>query len=368
MSLACKHSYFVDVFLTRILLLNAGNNCNLSLLSTATSTSNGNNSGCNGLNSAFTNSAFTNTAFTIAPLNRPGLSASATPCSVMSYPSNGPMSLASMATCVKPTPLTNSAGFVKVEGGGTYYGGGYTLAHAATDNSNLSPCSSAPSVCLSSLPFSHESYQLTTGHGQATTGPLLAVDANLRPFSTPTTAAIPYIACDQCTSTGTGTTPLPHPTVLYNWAHQPVPVGSTTVLNHASFGLMSAHTPPPSAPSQQCSSNVPSTEVCNRQTAGDALQSAQQEQDTNSPHESGYYSSTTSPTPNGHHRYVGIQHIVHARRYLLKSGDISKLYSSLNHKSMSGEVYAVASVTMFIISELFNGTLHPKMLCATTIW
>jgi hypothetical protein len=178
----------------------------------------------------------------------------------MSYPSNGPMSL---ATCVKPTPLPNSAGFVKVEGGGTYYGGGY-LAHAAVDNnSSLSPCSSAAaSVCLSSLPFSHESYQLATGHTQAATGPLLAVDANLRPFS--------------------------------NWAHQPVPVGSTTVLNHASFGFMSHTPPPPSAPSQ-CAS-----EPCiSRQPSGDALQ--QEQENSSSPHESGYYSSTASPTPN-HHR------------------------------------------------------------------
>lgn len=264
--------------------LNAGNNCGLSLFSAATSTSNANTGGCNGLNSAFTNSAFTNTAFTIAPLNRPSLSSSA-PCSVMSYhASNGPMPLASM-TCVKPTPLSNSAGFVKVEGGG-YYGGGYSLAHAAADNSSsLSPCSSAASVCL---PFS-ESYQLTTGHTQtATAGPLLAVDTSLRPFSTPSTATIPYI-CDQWPSTGSSTT---HPTVVYNLqAHQPVPMGSTTVLNHASFGLMSAHTPPPSAASQ-CATT---TEV------RDPLQSAQEES-TSSPHESGYYSTTASPTPN-HHRY-----------------------------------------------------------------
>ena len=236
----------------------AGNNCNLSILSPASSATNGS---LNGGNGAFTNTAFTNTAFT---LNRSSFTASA-PCSVMSYPSNSPMSL---ATCVKPTPLPNSAGFVKVEGGSTYYGGGYSLAHAAVDNSSsLSPCSSAAaSVCLSSLPFSHESYQLATGHTQAATGPLLAVDANLRPFS--------------------------------NWAHQPVPMGSTTVLNHASFGLMSAHTPPPPSAPSQCAPNVP--EPCiNRQPSGDALQ---QEQDNGgSPHESGYYSSTTSPTPN-HHR------------------------------------------------------------------
>ena len=150
----------------------------------------------------------------------------------------------------------------------------------------------------------HESYQLATGHTQGATGPLLAaVDANVRPFSTPTSATIPYIACDQCTSTGANTAPLPHPTVFYNWAHQPVPVGST-VLNHASFGLMSAHTPPPPAAPSQCaptSSNVPS--AAEARTTGDALQSAQPEQEgTSSPHESGYYSSTTSPTPN-HHRY-----------------------------------------------------------------
>lgn len=261
-----------------------GNNCGLSLFSAATSSpSNANTGVSNGLNSAFTNSAFTNTALTIAPLNRPSLNSSA-PCSVMSYHgSSGPMPLASM-TCAKPTPLSNSAGFVKVEGGGTYYGpGGYSLAHAAADNSSLSPCSSAASVCL---PFS-ESYQLTTGHAQAATaGQLLAVDTCLRPFSTPSTATIPYI-CDQWPS-GSGTT---HSTLVYNLAHQPVPVGSTTVLNHASFGLMSAHTPPPSAASQ-CATT---TEV------RDPLQSAQEES-TSSPHESGYYSTTASPTPN-HNRY-----------------------------------------------------------------
>lgn len=265
--------------------MNAGNNCGLSLFSAATSTSNANTGGSNGLNSAFTNSAFTNTAFTIAPLNRPSLSTSA-PCSVMSYPaSNAPMPLASM-TCVKPTPLSNSTGFVKVEGGGTYYGGGYSLAHAAADGSSLSPCSSASSVCL---PFS-ESYQLTTGHTQAATAGPLLVDTSLRPFSTPSTATIPYI-CDQWTSTGSGTT---HPTVVYNLAHQPVPMGSTTVLNHASFGLMSAHTPPPSATSQ-CVPPPTTTEI------RDPLQGAQEES-TSSPHESGYYSSTASPTPT-HHRY-----------------------------------------------------------------
>lgn len=282
----------------------AGNNCGLSLLSTATASpsSNGNSNGSNGLNGAFANNPFNNTAFTLAPINRPSFSASA-PCSVMSYSSNGPMSLGSMATCVKPTPLASgSAGFVKVEGGGTYYGGSYGLTHA--DTSSLSPCSSAASVCLSSLPFSHESYQLATGHSQAATGPLLAaVDANIRPFTTPTSAALPYIACDQCTSSGANTASLPHPTVFYNWAHQTVPMGSTTVLNHG-FGLMSAHTPPPAAQAQcaPTTSNVQS--AAEGRTAGDTIQTAQQEQEnTSSPHESGYYSSTTSPAPN-HHRYV----------------------------------------------------------------
>ena len=228
----------------------------------------------------------------------------------MSYASNGPMtamSLASMATCVKPTPLSSPAGFVKVEGGGTYYGG-YSLPHAGADNSSISPCSSsASSVCLPSLPFSNESYQLTTGHAQAAaSGPVLTVDGTLRPFSSP--ATIPYVACDQCT-TATGTAPLPHShplnsTVLYNWAPQPVPVGSTTVLNHASFGLMSAHTPPPAAPSGPSPGSGRATnaeQVCERQTqaGAESLQTAQ-DQD-NSPQESGYYSSNASPTPN-HHR------------------------------------------------------------------
>ena len=191
-------------------------------------------------------------------------------------------------TCVKPTPLSNSTGFVKVEGGGTYYGGGYSLAHAAADGSSLSPCSSASSVCL---PFS-ESYQLTTGHTQAATAGPLLVDTSLRPFSTPSTATIPYI-CDQWTSTGSGTT---HPTVVYNLAHQPVPMGSTTVLNHASFGLMSAHTPP--SATSQCVPPPTTTEI------RDPLQGAQEES-TSSPHESGYYSSTASPTPT-HHRYYTV--------------------------------------------------------------
>ena len=272
----------------------------MSLLSTVTATSSSSSNGGSGPNSAFTSSHFPNTAFTIAPLNRPSFGATA-PCSVMSYQTSGPVSLASVATCVKPTPLPSSAGFVKVEGGGSsYYGGGYGLAHA--DSSSLSPCSSAASVCLSSLPFTHDSYQITTGPAQAAPGPLLAVDANIRPFSTPATATIPYIACDQCT---TSTTPLPHPTVLYNWTHQPVPMGSTTVLNHSSFGLMSAHTPPPPAAPSQCqlpaSSNASAAADAAR--ARDALQTVQQEQDTSSPHESGYYSSTTSPAPN-HHRYI----------------------------------------------------------------
>lgn len=217
----------------------------------------------------------------------------------MSYSPNSasPMSLGSMATCVKPTPLPSS-GFVKVEGGGTYYGGSYAgLTHASTDNNSPVP---STSVCLSSLPFSHESYQLTTGHTQAATGQLLAVDANIRQFSAPATATIPYIPCD-CTPTATSATTLPNPTILYNWTHQPMQMGSTTVLNHAGFGLMSAHTPPP----QQQS---PTPETCNSQTiatgGGDALQSVPQEQEnTNSPHESGYYSSTTSPAPN-HPRYI----------------------------------------------------------------
>ena len=251
----------------------------------------------------------------------------------MSYPStNGPMSLAAagMATCVKPTPLPSSAaGFVKVESGGAYYGGGYGLAHAAVADSSaagggggggstnsLSSCSSASSsFCLSSLPFSHEGYQLAAaaGHTQTPTGPLLAaVDANIRQFSTPTSAAIPYITCDQCAPSGSGgsSSAVPHhPTVLYNWAaaHQPVPMGmgSTTVLNHASYGgLMAAHTPSP--PPSQCGTSASPTTVehcTNAQTSTGGGDSLQEQESTRSPQESGYCSGATSPAPI-HHRYV----------------------------------------------------------------
>ena len=314
------------------------NNCGLPFLSSASSSpaSNGSSGSAahHGLSSSFANHPFTNTAFTISPLaNRPSFSASA-PCSVMSYPStNGPMSLAAagMATCVKPTPLPSSAaaaaaaGFVKVEGGSAYYGGsaGYGLAHAAPPppgegsggggGANSACSSSSSSFCLSSLPFSHESYQLVAAAGQTqtATGPLLAaVDANIRSFSTPTSAAtIPYIACDQCAPSSASTV-AHHPTVLYNWAghHQSVPMGST-MLNHASFGgssgLMAAHAP---SPPPQCGP-ASSPEPCNNaQTpaSGDTLQQQQeQENNTSSPHESGYYSSATSPAPT-HHRYFFI--------------------------------------------------------------
>lgn len=234
----------------------------------------------------------------------------------MSYTPNGSMSLANMAT-VKPSPLQNPS-FVKVEGGSAtappsavspvHYYGGYSLAA----ENNLSPCSTGSPACLSSLPFSHESFYQLAGQGHAvgtatnnsSSYPILAVDASLRSFSTPTTATLPYVACDQCTSSTHA--PAPHhlnmnSTVLYNWA--PPAVGSTTMLNHG-FGLPSAHTPPPPPPppSGAASSNTSATDrsdqACERQTG----EHAAQEHD-NSPHESGYYSGTTSPTST-HHRYA----------------------------------------------------------------
>ena len=233
----------------------------------------------------------------------------------MSYTPNGPMSLANMAT-VKPSPLQNPS-FVKVEGGSAnappsavspvHYYGGYSLAA----ENNLSPCSTVSPACLPSLPFSHESFYQLAGQGHAvgtatnnsSSYPILAVDASLRPFSTPTTATLPYVACDQCTASTHA--PAPHhlnmnSTVLYNWA--PPSVGSTTMLNHG-FGLPSSHTPPPPPPSGAAASNTSATDsrsdqACERQTG----EHAAQEHD-NSPHESGYYSGTTSPTTT-HHRYA----------------------------------------------------------------
>ena len=300
-------------------------NCGLSFLSSASSTaSNNGGSGSaathHGLNSSFTNHPFTNTAFTISPLNRPSFSASA-PCT---YPStNGPMSLAAagMATYVKPTPLQSSAaaaaGFVKVEGGSAYYGGSsYGLAHAAPgegsgggSGAHLVSSSASSSFCLSSLPFSHESYQLAaaTGHPQTATGPLLAaVDGNIRSFSTPTSAAtVPYIACDQCAPSSSSAVQH-HPAVLYNWAShaQPFPMGATTMLNHASFsgsGLMGAHTPSPPPPPTPCAP-VASPENSAQTPASENSLQQQEQENTNSPHESGY-SSATSPALTTHHRY-----------------------------------------------------------------
>lgn len=231
----------------------------------------------------------------------------------MSYPppsSNGPMSLG-MATCVKPTPLSSS-GFVKVESGGgaaaAYGGGSYGLAAGdaggggSGGSANALATSSASSFCL---PFSPESYHFTATAGHTQTGPLLAaVDA--RQFSTPSSAAsaatFPYVPCEGCSPNSSA---IPHhPTVLYNWAaaaHQSVPIGSTTVLNHASFGgLMAAHAP--SSPPPQCGTAASPTPVdpCGGNTSGggDNLQ----EENTSSPHESGYYSGTTSPAPTTHHR------------------------------------------------------------------
>jgi hypothetical protein len=282
-------------------------------LATSSTASNNGGSGSaathHGLNSSFTNHPFTNTAFTISPLNRPSFSASA-PCT---YPSTGPMSFAAagMGTCVKPTALQSSAaaaaGFVKLEGGSAYYGGSsYGLApgegSGGGGGAHLVSSSGSSSFCLSSLPFSHESYQLAAATGH-TTGPLLAaVDANIRSFSTPTSAAtIPYIACDQCAPSSTSVVQH-HPTVLYNWAShpQPVPMGSTTMLNHVSFsgsGLMGAHTPSPPPPPTPVASPENSAQT---RASENSLQQQEQE-NTNSPHESGY-SSATSPALTTHHR------------------------------------------------------------------
>ena len=234
---------------------------------------------------------------------------------------NGPMSLAAagMATCVKPTPLQSSAaatGFVKVEGGSAYYGGSYGLAAPPGEGSGGGGAShsSASSFCLSSLPFSHESYQLAaaSGHTQTATGPLLAaaVDTNIRSFSAPTSAAtIPYIACDQCSPSSTSAVQH-HPTVLYNWAghHQSaVPMCPTSMLNHAGFGasssgLMGAHTPssPPPQPSRCAPVASPDNNTAPTPASDNSLQPQVQE-NTSSPHESGY-SSATSPALT-HHRY-----------------------------------------------------------------